>query len=64
MLRSAAVAAVRLREVWIVVVVFAVLPVDRTARSGCLRSRTRALRSQWLQGVAAERGPPRPLAFP
>lgn len=52
--------AARLRDVWIVVVVYAVPPpVDRTPRSARLQPRPCALRSQWLCGVSAERGPPR-----
>jgi hypothetical protein len=52
----------RVREAW-VVVVFAIPPADRTPRPAWTMSRPRTLRSQWLRGARALRGPPSPLAL-
>jgi hypothetical protein len=50
-------ASFRLRELW-VPVMFAVPPADRTVFSGWVASRPQTLRSQWLRGALALRGPP------
>lgn len=56
-------ALVRLDGLWIVVVV-AAPPVDRVQRTVRIAPWPRSLRSQWLRGTLAERGPPpRPVAF-
>ena len=55
-------AAFRLRD-FRVVVVFAAPPADRISRSVRVTPRPRDLRSQWLGGVAAQRGPPRLSAY-
>lgn len=50
-------ACFRLRGVWYVVVV-AAAPADRTPRRARTTYHIRSLRSQWSQGVLAQRGPP------
>jgi hypothetical protein len=55
-------AALRLRAVYAVVMIL-VPPVDRRPRAARVSSRPRILRSLWLRGEIARRGPPRAPAY-
>lgn len=52
----------RLHGLWVVVVI-AAPPVDRVPRAGRIAPLPLTLRSQWLRGTLAQRGPPQQVAY-